>query len=330
MSGQSLQIQPGKYLIAGASGLVGFHLLKLLKNQPGVEVIAASNSRITSVTGQNITAVQANLMSVEYCDTLLANIDYVIAAAGVVASAPVLFADPVTPIRINLQLAINILEAAWRQRVKHLVWISSTTAYPEGDDIFCEADMFTGEPPEKWWGIGNMTRFVEQYAKYIAKQAGHEFAVTTLRPSMIYGENDHFSDKHAHFVPALLRRVVERKNPVEIWGDGQQRRDLVHAEDVAIAALLTLSRNSDFRAYNIAAERCYSVKEVLDLLCELDGFENVNIQYRADKPQSSTSRRFSAQLITYELGFKPKIDLREGLQRTLIWYRTRQLASLEN
>ena len=72
-----------------------------------------------------------------------------------------------------------------------------------------------------------------------------------------------------------------------------------------------------------------SVKEVLDLLCELDGFENVNIQYRADKPQSSTSRRFSAQLIINELGFKPKIDLREGLQRTLTWYRTRQLASLE-
>lgn len=311
----------GKYVLFGASGLAGSHALRLLADQENVEVLAVSGRRQSGVYAKNITHTQADLTDLTVCLGLTEGVDYVLAFAGVVASAPVLAADPITPVQTNLKIATNCLEAAWRQRVRHCVWLSSTTGYPPLEGMVGEEKMFEGDPPGNWFALGWMTRYVEKFAKHLAKNVQAPLTTTMLRPSLIYGENDHFEDANAHFLPALIRRVVLREKPLEVWGNGEQERDVIHGEDVAGAALKALKRDKGFAAYNIAFGESYSVNHILSLICSIDSFTDAEIIHRLDKPQSLAKRAFSTVKAKHELDFVPNVSLDAGLKRTISWYR---------
>ena len=320
----SLNIVPGRYVVLGASGLIGHHVLMLLKNQPKVTVLAVSGHRDLTVSADNITHKKVDLLDAADCDAVIAGADYVICTAGIVASAPVLAKDPIGPIQKNLKIATNCLESAWQAQAKHTVWISSTTAYPELDGKLLEEALFTGQPPEQWYGLGWMTRYVEKFAQYLSDKVPDPIAITALRPSLVYGENDHF-DESAHFLPAMIKRVVNREQPIEIWGDGKQSRDVIHGQDVAVACLQSMNRVSGFAAYNIAESNSYSVNEILRLICEIDGYQDVQFHYRKDKPQTIKSREFSIALAQSELGFHQTVNLTDGLLRTINWYRENKM-----
>lgn len=317
--GESLP--PGKYVVLGASGLAGSHLLEKLANQKGVEVLAVSGKRVIRSHAKNIQPLHGDLTDKAFADKVIKAADYVFAFAGVVASSPVLAKDPIGAIQINLDITKTCLEAAWTQQVRHCVWLSSTTGYPDFEGEITEEAFFEGDPPGNWFGLGWMTRYLERFAFHLSENVPNPIAITALRPSLIYGENDHFSDEQAHFLPALIRRVVMRETPLEVWGTGEQARDVVHGQDVAEAAFLSIKRPAGFRSYNIASGKSYSVNHILKQICEIDGFEDADIRYRLDKPQTLQKRSFAIEKAKAELEFEAKISLDEGLKRTISWYR---------
>ncbi|MDV7339025.1 NAD(P)-dependent oxidoreductase [Terasakiella sp. A23] len=314
-------IASGKYVLFGASGLVGSHALTRLSGQPDVEVLAVSGKRALTSSAGNVKTVQADLTDEEICNQLCEGADYVLIFAGVVASAPVLAQDPIGPVQTNLKIAVNCMEAAWRNKVRHCVWLSSTTGYSPLEGNITEDQMFLGDPPGNWFGLGWMTRYVEKFARHLAENVNDPIAITALRPSLVYGENDHFNEENAHFLPSLIRRVVGREKPIEVWGNGEQTRDVIHADDVVNAALLALHRKSLFADYNIAFGESYSVNHILSLICSIDSYDDVEITYRLDKPQSLAKRAFSIRKAQKEIGFEAKVSLDEGLKRTISWYR---------
>ena len=317
---------PGKYVVFGASGLVGTHALRMLKDCEGVSVLAVSGRRKPLVKADNIENVQADLTNINICLELTKNCNFVLAFAGVVASAPVLARDPVIPIQNNLKIAVNCLEAAWRNQVHHCVWLSSTTGYPDvQDENISENLMFEGDPPGNWFGLGWMTRYVEKFAQHISQNVEKPIAVTALRPSLIYGENDHFENENSHFLPALIRRVVSREKPLEVWGTGEQQRDVIHAQDVVRAALLSLKRKSNFAAYNIVFGESYNINHILSLICSIDCYDDAEIVHLLEKPQSLAKRSFCGDLAKQEIGFEAQVSLDEGLRRTLSWYHKERL-----
>lgn len=313
---------PGRYVILGASGLVGSHLLHALRDRPGIAVSAIGGSRPPRVSGNNIVPHQVDLTDPLGCAPLMEGADYLLLAAGVLSTAPVLKRDPLNSVLTTLRLSVNALEAAWRAGVKRCVWISSTTGYPQSDVPLTEGQMFEGEPPSGWHAVGWMTRYVESLCRTVAQHVANPMAVTVLRPSLIYGEYDHFDEASAHFLPSLVRRVVHRETPLEVWGDGSQTRDVIHAEDVATAGLAALVHPEPFAAFNIAAGESHSVRDILTRLVALDGFDSAEIVYRLDKPQSTAVRRFDTTLAQRSLGFAPRVPLDEGLKRTIAWYRS--------
>jgi GDP-L-fucose synthase len=149
--------------------------------------------------------------------------------------------------------------------------------------------------------------------------------VTALRPTLIFGEYDNFDDDTAHFLPAMIRRVVKRERPIEVWGDGSQTRDLVYAGDVVDAALRALRRESGFDAVNIAAGHSYSVIETLEKIIAIDGFADADIIFRRDRPSSIFHRSFSGTRALANYGFSPRTSLEEGLKRTITWYRAQSV-----
>ena len=114
--------------------------------------------------------------------------------------------------------------------------------------------------------------------------------------------------------------MVERQNPIEVWGTGDDERDLIHARDVVDASLLALGVEG-FQAFNVAAGEAHSVNGILDRLLRLDGWNDARIEHVTGRPRSVRKRSFSAERARRQLGFQARVSLDEGLGDTLDWYR---------
>lgn len=317
----SSEVPPeGTYLVLGASGLVGSHALGRLAGLRGRNVRAVSLSRDLAVRADNVEHVRADLRDAEQAAALMAGVDFVLLFAGVVATAPVLARDPVGPVRDQMAVTTTVCEAAFRASVSKVVFLSSTTGYPTGNGELAEHEMFEGEPPGNWTYLGWATRFLEIQARYLAERSEGRTSFVALRPTMIYGAHDNFSFDEGHFLPALLRRVVERKEPIEVWGTGEEERDLIHASDVVEASLRAL-RVQGFDAFNVAAGQAHSVNGILERLLELDAWPEARVEHVDGRPRSVQKRSFSAERARDRLGFEAQVSLDEGLRETLSWFR---------
>lgn len=317
----------GRYAVLGAAGLMGSHALLALADTPGVQVRAVYHRRRPQVPTAGMDVVQADLTDPAAAATALSDVDAVLSFAGVTATAPVLARDPLGPVTANLRIATNVFEAAWRAGVRKCVWMSSTMGYPGVDAEFGEDDFFSGTPPAGWRAMGEMTRYAERLARTVAEDLPRRMPIVALRPTLVYGEYDHTDDATSHFLPALVRRVVAREPAIEVWGDGTQRRDVIHAADVVRCAFAALDRVEGFDAFNVAAGETHTVNEILHTILEVDGYADAQVVHRADRPIRVATRRFAAGKARRDLGFAPEIGLAEGLGRTVAWMRAGNLKS---
>jgi GDP-L-fucose synthase len=316
-----VRVPAGTYLVLGATGLVGSHAVAALRAKPDVHVRAVIHERPPAVFGENVNYVRADLLSREGCQALMSGVDYVLMFAGRVLTAPVIARDPVGPVMDNLVMTAYALEAAYRARVRKCVWLSSTTGYPAMEGRLTENEMFAGEPPDVYYQVGWTTRYLETLCRMYAEKLQEHVTTVALRPSMIYGEYDDFAYETAHFLPALVRRVVERQDPVELWGTGEERRDLVHAADVVDACLRAVERVDGFEALNIASGRTHSVNELLRLIIRLDGYVDARVVHIPAKSRTLGERSFDTRRAKDVLGFEATISIEDGLARTITWYR---------
>jgi GDP-L-fucose synthase len=142
---------------------------------------------------------------------------------------------------------------------------------------------------------------------------------------MVYGEYDNFSYENAHFFPALIRRIVERQNPIEVWGNGEQKRDLVYAGDLVDAGFAALEKIKGFDYFNIAFGKSYTINFLLAKMISIDGFHDAKINHLENKPSSASKRIISGEKAKIKLGFAPKISIEEGIKKTISWYRRQSL-----
>ncbi len=282
------------------------------------------------VSGSNIESLNGDLTDEKFVAEVVRKIDYLLLFAGVLSTGPVLARDPLKSVLATLRISVNAIEAAWRAGIRRCVWLSSTCGYPDFNGRLSEHQMFDREPPPQWHALGWMTRYVETLCETVAVRVSPALPMVVLRPSLVYGEYDHFDEATAHFLPSLIRRVVSRERPIEVWGDGTQSRDLIHAADVVSAVVLGLSSKQPYITANIAAGCTYSVSEILVKLLQMDGFEDSKLVYRTEKPQAVISRQFDTRKALDLLQWKPKVTLDDGIGRTLSWYRSMQSLDLNS
>ncbi len=313
-------IPPGRYIVAGASGLVGSHALQRLMRCTDARVTALFHKKKPMIVWPGLEQVQVDLCDKPAVCSAFKGGDYLLLFAGVVAPGPVMARDPVGIAISNLRILTTALDAAWEVGIKKVVWLSSTTVYPDVDGPMTEDMGFIGPPVAGWAPIASTMRYVESLSQAYASHPARIMSCIALRPTLIYGAYGRFDDD-AHFLPALLRRVVERRNPIEVWGNGEQRRDVVHAADVVDASLLALEEVEGFDVFNIGAGQTYSVNDVLERLLAIDGFEHARIEHRPGRVSIARTRSFSIGKACDVLGYVPKVGLDQGLKRTLTWYR---------
>jgi GDP-L-fucose synthase len=307
--------------VLGATGLVGRHVVETLSAGSAHRLVATHHVR-APFEAPRTTWVKCDLSDSEQASQVLQGVDTAVVCAGQLSTAAVLNRDPIGSVLNTLRVLTSVLEAAARRRLRRVVLLSSCTGYPPMSRPAVEADMEKGVPPDQWFGVGSMHRYVEQQLRWYVERLGLIGSAAVLRPTLVYGPYDDFASETGHFVPAMIRRVVERVRPIEIWGDGTQTRNLLHAGDLAQAIRGVLAERAErFEVFNVAAPDDASVNDVVKHLIELDGFSDAIVTRDPKRGGGPAALRVSAAALTAATGWRPEFDLRAGLENALLWYR---------
>jgi len=306
-------------LVAGGAAFVGVNLIKRLLDM-GANVRATLHRRDPILDDVRIRYIRSDLRIPEDCATAVAGIDYVFMCAANTSGAKVMENTPLAHLTPNVLMNISMLDAAYLAGVKKFLFISSNTVYPLTDFAVKEDDV-TNEFYEKYFIVAWMKRFTEIVCEMYATKIDKPMKVCVVRPANIYGEFDDFEWETSHVIPALIRKVVERHKPVEVWGDGNDLKEFIYIQDFIDGMLLAMEKIEGFDPINIATGYPCTVKDVLNLLLKVDNFKDAHIVFDESKPTMIPKRLIDISKAKSLLGFEPKVSLEEGLKKTVSWYR---------
>lgn len=313
--------QNAKVLVAGGTGFIGTNLtLRLLSL--GAQVRIPLHKRPPVLQDDRIEYVQADLTSLADCHRAVEGVDYVFMCAANTSGAAVMALNPLAHVTPNVVMNAQILEAAYLAKVKKFLFISSSAAYPPTDDRpVSEPEMFAGDPYEVYYSVGWMKRYAEILCKIYAQKIKSPMPTVVVRPSNVYGTYDKFDFAISHVTAALMRRVIERHNPLEVWGTGEDIRDLIYIDDFLDGMLLAFEKAEDYLEINIASGQGYSVKQILETLLKVDGYTDADVRFDPSKPRTIPVRLVDTRFAEEFLGFQAKTTLEAGFRKTIAWYR---------
>jgi GDP-L-fucose synthase len=310
-----------KVLVAGGAGFVGANLVKRLLSL-GADVRATVHRKDPVIRDKRVEYLKCDLTRMEDCQKSVNGRDYVFLCAANTSGAAVIATTPLVHVTPNILMNSQMLEASYFAKVKKFIWLSSNAAYPpSGDRAIKEDEMFDGDPYETYFGVGWMKRYTEILCRMYSEKLKNPMATVVVRPSNIYGPYDDYDFATSHVMAALIRRVVERQNPFEVWGTGDDVRDWIYIDDFIDALLLASEKIISYNPVNIGLGQGYTIKQALQMMLESDGFTGAKIVYNSSKPSMIPIRLIDITKAEKLLGFKPKTALREGIQKTLAWYR---------
>ena len=310
-------LQNKNILVTGATGLVGTNVLARLATYPNVKIQAVCHTKEPRVFSDNISYVKVDLKDFEGCKRIVKDVDYVLMFAAEIARR----SPNLEHIIANLKMNSQMLEAAYQAGVKKFLWLSSATAYPPSDKPTKEEQMFDAAPCDAYFALGWMTRYIETMCETYATKLSRKMTTIALRPTTIYGEYGDFNVSTCHVLSAMVRKVVERQNPLEIWGTGETRRDFIYVGDVVDACFLTLEKLDDFATFNIGSGKTYSVNELLEIILDIENYTKAQIVHKksdfAGSPVISVDCTKAREIIAFDA----KVSIREGINRTIEWFK---------
>ena len=247
--------------------------------------------------------------------------DYVFLAAAKVGGIGANQRFPAEFIRDNLAIQTNVIEAAYWQGTKKLLFLGSSCIYPKfAAQPVKEEDLLTGilEPTNEYYAIAKIAGI--KMCQAYRKQYG--FNSITLIPCNLYGPGDRFSLADSHVLPALLRRMHEAKeknqNSVEIWGSGEPRREFLYADDLADACLFLMRNYEGAEIINVGVGKDISIRELAEKIKAIVGFEGS--LYFDHKKADGTPRKLLDISRLNRLGWSARTPLDQGIRSTYQWF----------
>ncbi|MFC2006275.1 NAD-dependent epimerase/dehydratase family protein [Chloroflexota bacterium] len=310
-----------KVLVAGGAGFIGANLINRLLSE-GANVRATIHQKDPVILDDRIEYIKCDLTRMEDCQKVISDMDYVFLCAASTSGAAVMAATPLVHVTPNIVMNSQMLETAYFAKVKKFVWLSSNAAYPpSGDRPVKEDEVFNGDPYETYFGVAWMKRYTEILCRMYSEKLKNPMPTVVLRPSNIYGPYDDYEFETSHVMAALIRRVVERHDPFEVWGTGDDVRDWIYIDDFIDAMMLATEKIDSYNPINIGLGTGYSIKEALQTMLEVGGYGDVKIVYNSSKPSMIPIRLIDTAKAEELIGFKAETGLREGISKTIDWYR---------
>jgi len=296
-----------KIYVAGHRGLVGSAIVRRLQAGGYDNIIVLGHAEL-DLTRQS--EVEAFFEQEEP--------DYVFLAAARVGGIGANSYYPAEFFYENMAIALNVINASWKNGVKKLLNLGSSCIYPKmAPQPLKEEYLLTGplEPTNEGYAVAKIASI--KMCAYYNKEFGTNYI--SLMPTNLYGTGDNYDLFTSHVLPAMIRKIHEAKEggrPVVLWGDGTPLREFLHADDLADAAVMLMEQYNykDIgELINIGSGQELNIRQLAELIADVEGFKG-EIQWDTSKP-NGTPRKFLDSSRLFALGWKPKIGLREGIER---------------
>ena len=291
--------------VAGHRGMVGAALVRRL---------ARENCRILTVDRQTVDLTQQADVEHWMAET---QPQAVVLAAGKVGGIVANDSYPAEFLYQNLMMAANIIHAAWRTNVEKLLYLGSSCIYPKYTaQPIAEDALLTGplEPTNEWYALAKIAGI--KLCQAYRRQYGCDYI--SAMPTNLYGPGDNYDLATSHVLPALIRKAHEAKTRGErelvIWGTGKPRREFLHVDDCADALVHLIKAYSEPVHVNVGSGTDRSIVELAQLVCEVVGFKG-DVVHDLSKPDGTLRKLMSSDKLR-ALGWRPQIDLREGIADT--------------
>lgn len=296
--------------VAGHRGLVGSALVRALRQRGYQRIVSRDRAELDL---RDATAVRAFFREERPAFVFVAAAK----VGGILANA----SSPADFIRDNLAIALNVIDEARQAGVAKLLFLSSSCVYPKhAPQPLKESYLLTGplEPTNEPYAIAKLAGMKLCEAYY--RQYGVRFL--SVLPTNLYGPNDNFDLESGHVLPALIRRIHEAKvrgdSQVRIWGTGTPRREFLHVDDLADACIFLMQTYEDPAPVNIGCGHDLSIAGLAELVADVVNFDG-SFNYDSSKPDG-TPRKLLDTTRLDGLGWRPRVELRTGIEQTYDWY----------
>src|ERR1700730_434649 len=300
-----------RVVVTGGHGFLGSFVVDKLRAAGAKEVVVARSDK-------HDLRVQTEALRL-YTDT---RPDIVIHLAAVVGGIGANRKNPGRFFHDNAIMGLNMIEAARITGIEKFVCAGTICSYPKFTPVpFREEDFWNGYPEETNAPYGLAKKMLLVQLQAYREQYG--FNGIYLTPVNLYGPRDNFDLESSHVIPALIRKCIEAKQAqateIIAWGTGNATREFLYAEDAAEAIVLAAEKYEKAEPVNLGSGEEISVRDLLEMIGSLSGFEGT-IRWDATKPDGQPRRCLDTSRARAEFGWRAKMPLREGLQKTIAWY----------
>jgi GDP-L-fucose synthase len=303
-----------RIFVAGHRGMVGGAIVRRLKADGCTDILSAGRDRVDLTDQAGVEAFFQQQRP-----------QYVFLAAAKVGGIHANSTYPAEFIRDNLAIQTNVIHAAWRAGTRKLCFLGSSCIYPKlATQPMTEDALLTGplEPTNEWYAVAKIAGI--KMCQAYRRQYG--FDAISLMPTNLYGPGDNFDLANSHVLPALIRKYHEAKAAdapeVVMWGTGSPRREFLHVDDLADAAVTLMRNYSGEEIVNVGVGEDVTIAELAGMVSEATGYTGQTVN-DTSKPDGTPRKLLDVSRL-HAMGWKARVPLREGIFRTYQWFLQHQ------
>ncbi len=300
-----------KFLITGGKGFLGTALANELKRLRCKKVFLVERKKYNLVREKDV-----ERLFKDYKPNIVFHLAASVGGIGI---------NKINPGRFfyeNAMMNLNIIHHAYLNKIEKIISTGTVSSYPEKSKMpLRENDLWKGYPETMSASYGIAKRIIHTHSISYKKQYNFKSILVLL--TNLYGPNDNFNPKSSHVIASLIKKVSDakknKKKVIEVWGRGNTTRDFAYIDDIACGLVLVAKKYNKIDPINLASGKETSIKELVKMISQIFNYK-VKIKWLKNKP-IGFKKRYSNIKLAKKLGFKPTKNLKQGLIKTINWYK---------
>ena len=311
MGVNEIDLAGSRVMVTGGGGFLGRRIVSELEERGATPIVIRSADHDLTEPGRVRAALQESRP------------EYVIHAAAVVGGIGANRDRPGEFFYANAVMGIHLIHEAWKAGIRKLLIVGTVCSYPKFTEVpFREDDLWGGYPEETNAPYGLAKKMLLVQAQAYRDQYG--FDAVFVIPSNLFGPGDNFDESTSHVIPAIIKKCDEAieggRDEVVLWGTGRATREFLYVDDAAEGIVLGLERLNDGDPVNLGSESEISIADLAELIAKVTGFKG-RFVWDPSKPDGQPRRSVDGSKARELLGWSPRVDIEEGMRRTVEWYR---------